>query len=182
MAASNLDITRRVAAMTSAAYLAERIPAAIDGAGLSGGDYASAFARELSRELIAFTANIYAPAAPLDLQTAVPVLGSRLPLPLLVLMLIWILAYWYARFAASSNRNELTALQRPCAVPDCLRRAGQHRVAVHAPRAQTTHGAAHRGAHCIRARRAALYVGAVERASLQRGDGPGPPQRRADDL
>ncbi|KAJ6500800.1 hypothetical protein C8R45DRAFT_1092865 [Mycena sanguinolenta] len=92
-AASDLDITRRVAAMTSAAYLSIRVPAAVDGAGLTGGDYASAFARELSRELIAFTAALYAPAPTQELQTVVPVLGSRLSLVLLVLILIWIIAY-----------------------------------------------------------------------------------------
>ncbi|KAF8191679.1 hypothetical protein K438DRAFT_1970659 [Mycena galopus ATCC 62051] len=90
---SDLDITRAVAAMTSAAYLSARVPAAVDGAGLTGGDYASAFARELSRELIAFTAALYAPAAPQELQTVIPVLGSRFSLVLLVLILIWIVAY-----------------------------------------------------------------------------------------
>lgn len=94
------DITRGVAAMTSAAYLSVRIPAAIDGAGLTGEDYASVFARELSRELIGFTASAYAPAVPLQLQTVIPVLGSRLSLVLLALILIWIVTYRYAHFAA----------------------------------------------------------------------------------
>ncbi|KAJ7348822.1 hypothetical protein DFH08DRAFT_1079265 [Mycena albidolilacea] len=91
--ASDLDITRGIGAMTSAAYLSMRVPAAVDGAGLAGGDYASAFARELSRELIAFTASAYASAAPLDLQIVVPILGSRFPLVLLVLILAWLVAY-----------------------------------------------------------------------------------------
>ncbi|KAF7353875.1 hypothetical protein MVEN_01073400 [Mycena venus] len=87
--ASNVAIVRGVAAMTTTAHLDMRIPAAIAGAS----DYASAFARELSRELIAFTASVYTPAEPLELQAVVPVLGSRLPFALLVLILIWIVAY-----------------------------------------------------------------------------------------
>ncbi|KAJ7891424.1 hypothetical protein B0H14DRAFT_2688902 [Mycena olivaceomarginata] len=70
--ASDLDVTRGIGAMTSAAYLSMRVPAAVDGAGLTGGDYASAFARELSRELIAFTASAYASAAPLDCRQSSP--------------------------------------------------------------------------------------------------------------
>ncbi|KAF7359074.1 hypothetical protein MSAN_01248500 [Mycena sanguinolenta] len=92
-AASDLDITRRIAAMTSAAYLSIRVPAAIDGSGIADGDYTSAFARELSRELIAFSAALYAPGPTQKLQTVLPVLGSRLSLVLLVLILIWIVAY-----------------------------------------------------------------------------------------
>ncbi|KAJ7237712.1 hypothetical protein B0H12DRAFT_1138372 [Mycena haematopus] len=91
--AYNLDITRAVAAMTSAADLSIRVPLAIDGAGLAGGNYASAFGRELSRELIAFSAALYAPAAPQELQTVVPTLGSRLSLVLLALIFIWIVVY-----------------------------------------------------------------------------------------
>ncbi|KAK7024060.1 hypothetical protein R3P38DRAFT_2956474 [Favolaschia claudopus] len=90
---SDLDISRIIAAMTSTADLSMRVPAAIEGAGLSGGDYASAFARELSRELIAFSASLYEPAAPLQVNTVVPVLGSRLPLVLLIMLLICIGAY-----------------------------------------------------------------------------------------
>ncbi|KAJ7494308.1 hypothetical protein B0H11DRAFT_2004098 [Mycena galericulata] len=91
--ASDLDLTRIIGAMTSAAFLQDRIPAAIEGAGLTGGDYAAAFGRELSRQLIAYTSSLYMPAAPQEVQTVVPVVGSRLPLPLLVLMLLFIAVY-----------------------------------------------------------------------------------------
>ncbi|KAJ7718196.1 hypothetical protein DFH07DRAFT_1011950 [Mycena maculata] len=86
MTASDPGITRRIAAMTTAAFLSERIPAAVDGAGLEDGDYASSFGRELSRELIAFTASLYSPDAPEELQRVTPILGSRLSLPVLAVM------------------------------------------------------------------------------------------------
>ncbi|KAJ7490951.1 hypothetical protein FB451DRAFT_1361661 [Mycena latifolia] len=90
---TDLDITRGVGAMTAAAYLAIRVPAAIEGAGLAGGEYAAAFARELSRELIGFTAALYAPGTPQEVQAVRPVLGARLPLVLLILLAILTAAY-----------------------------------------------------------------------------------------
>ncbi|KAJ7765711.1 hypothetical protein B0H16DRAFT_1883138 [Mycena metata] len=92
-AVTNLDITRGIAAMTATEYLSIRVPAAVDGAGLTGEPYIAAFARELSRELIAFTASAYEPALPGELQSVTQVLGARLPLVLLVLILIWIVVY-----------------------------------------------------------------------------------------
>ncbi|KAJ7700718.1 hypothetical protein B0H17DRAFT_1176634 [Mycena rosella] len=90
---AELDVTRGITAMTAAAYLAMRVPAAIEGAGLTGGNYAASFARELSRELIAFSASLYAPGSTQEIQTVVPVLGSRLPLVLLVLICVLIGIY-----------------------------------------------------------------------------------------
>ncbi|KAJ6606059.1 hypothetical protein DFH09DRAFT_1269153 [Mycena vulgaris] len=92
-AVSDLDITRGVAAMTAAAYLSMRVPAAVDGAGLEGGDYASSFGRELSHELIAFSASLYAPGAVQEMQTVASVLGSRLPIVLLILIAIFVVGY-----------------------------------------------------------------------------------------
>ncbi|KAJ7041962.1 hypothetical protein C8F04DRAFT_1176619 [Mycena alexandri] len=90
---TNLDISRGVTAMTATEYLSARVPAAVDGAGLTGEPYTSAFARELSRELIAFTASAYEPALPGELQSVTQVLGARLPLALLILILSWIVVY-----------------------------------------------------------------------------------------
>ncbi|KAJ7084896.1 hypothetical protein B0H15DRAFT_802268 [Mycena belliarum] len=90
---TDLDITRIVAAMSTAADLSARIPAAIDGA---DADYTAAFARELSRELIAFTSALYVPGPAQDVQAASPVLGARLPL--LPLALLGALAAVYSAF------------------------------------------------------------------------------------
>ncbi|KAJ7184580.1 hypothetical protein C8R46DRAFT_1299748 [Mycena filopes] len=92
-AVTDLDITRGIAAMTATEYLSIRVPAAVDGAGLTGAPYSSAFARELSRELIAFTASAYEPGPPQELQSVTPVVGARLPLALLVLILVWVVVY-----------------------------------------------------------------------------------------
>ncbi|KAJ7107210.1 hypothetical protein C8R43DRAFT_1243703 [Mycena crocata] len=89
----NLDITRAIGAMTAAVSLSQRVPAAIDGAGLSGEDYTTAFSRELSRELIGLTASLYASAAADDFQSVVPILGSRLFLPILIIILVFIVVY-----------------------------------------------------------------------------------------
>ncbi|KAF7323400.1 hypothetical protein HMN09_00120900 [Mycena chlorophos] len=90
------DIVRGIGAMTAASFLADRIPAALEGVGLnasSPADYANAFARELSRQLIAFTSVLYVPSPPLEVQHVTPILGSKLYLPLLILILAWTALY-----------------------------------------------------------------------------------------
>ncbi|KAF7294526.1 hypothetical protein MIND_00989100 [Mycena indigotica] len=93
---TNLDIVRGIGAMTAAASLSDRVPAAIEGAGLNAStnaEYADAFSRELSRELIAFTSVLYESAPPHDVQQVRRVLGTRLSLPFLVTLLLWTAAY-----------------------------------------------------------------------------------------
>ncbi|KAF7331789.1 hypothetical protein MKEN_00058900 [Mycena kentingensis (nom. inval.)] len=93
---TDLDIVRGIGAMTSAASLSDRVPAAIEGAGASDSSsavYASAFALELSRSLIAFTSHLYAPSTPSEVQSVTPILGTRLSIPILALLLACIALY-----------------------------------------------------------------------------------------
>ncbi|KAJ7063737.1 hypothetical protein C8F01DRAFT_1134128 [Mycena amicta] len=93
---ADVDIVRGIGAMTGASYLVDRVPASIEGVGLASSasaDYANAFARELSRQLIALTSILYEPAPPQEVQRVTLVLGSRLSLPILVLLLAWITTY-----------------------------------------------------------------------------------------
>ncbi|KAJ7611811.1 hypothetical protein FB45DRAFT_941078 [Roridomyces roridus] len=114
-ASTNLDIVHALGAMTTAAFLQERVPAAIDGA---TEDYAAAFGRELSRELIAFTAALYEPAPPQEVQRVKAVLGTRIPLAVLVLMLVLVVGYCVlillltCTAAAASSASPYTLLAR----------------------------------------------------------------------
>ncbi|CAK5279169.1 unnamed protein product [Mycena citricolor] len=87
---ADLNVVRSIAAMTTAEFLSERVPLAVDG---TGADYPAAFAKELSREMIAFSAALFAADAAAEVRSVQRVLGSQLSLPVLCVMLALVVAY-----------------------------------------------------------------------------------------
>lgn len=66
-----------------------------EGTGLQSGNFANAYALELSRELLAFSASVYEPVEVVGIQsTDGTVVGARLQLVPLMLFLCASLLYW----------------------------------------------------------------------------------------
>lgn len=69
------------------------MPSRIEGAGLRGGSYTTAFAQELSRELISLSAALYEPVPVTAIAGTSVVLGSRVQLVPLGLYLTAVVIY-----------------------------------------------------------------------------------------
>lgn len=69
------------------------VPSRIEGAGLRGGSYTTAFAQELSRELLSFSAAVYEPTPVTAIARTSVVLGSRVQLIPLGLYLATVVVY-----------------------------------------------------------------------------------------
>lgn len=91
---TDLNMSLRFAASLSEAVLFGRIPIAVEGAGVSGGSYVDSYALELSREIAAYSAFLYQPAAVTSPRSLSLSTGSQLQLVPLILLLATMGMYW----------------------------------------------------------------------------------------
>ncbi|KAJ7193431.1 hypothetical protein GGX14DRAFT_405497 [Mycena pura] len=73
---ADLDTARRVAALSND-NIPTQLPPVVDGIGLLSGNYAASFSRELSREMVALSSQIWMNASAQQVFTVVPNVGSR---------------------------------------------------------------------------------------------------------
>ncbi|KZT53423.1 hypothetical protein CALCODRAFT_51098 [Calocera cornea HHB12733] len=85
--------TQRVASILDASFLWNSVPLRVDGVGLLQGNYSAAYALELSRELVAYTAAVYEPAPALSITLVSQPLGSTIPLAPMLLYFLTVLLY-----------------------------------------------------------------------------------------
>ncbi|KZO92136.1 hypothetical protein CALVIDRAFT_567711 [Calocera viscosa TUFC12733] len=112
--------TQRVASILDASFLWTSIPLRIDGVGLLRGNYSEAYALELSRELVAYTAAIYEPTDALSVTMVSQPLGSTIELAPMLLYFLTVIIYalftlWIglgAYLATVSNPDVLRAHMR----------------------------------------------------------------------
>jgi hypothetical protein len=70
------------------------VPPAIEGVGISSGNYIDAFAQKLSQVALSMTAYIIEPTAVVSYQFIIPNIGSRIPLAPLLLLFLVSFIYW----------------------------------------------------------------------------------------
>jgi hypothetical protein len=95
-APTDIVMVKRVASMSNTPSFVQRVPIAVEGAGLASGNYTTSFGLELARELIAFTGSIYEPADSLVMRNVLPRFGSRIYLGPLACLSSAICLYWCA--------------------------------------------------------------------------------------
>lgn len=84
-------------------YIRTHVPDAVDGTGLQSGNYADAFALELSRELLGLSASIYMPADVVSIVTSTQTFGSRVKVIPLTLYVLVTLLYSYVPFSLHTS-------------------------------------------------------------------------------
>lgn len=75
-------------------YMRDRVPAAVEGTGITDGSYADAFAIEFSRELMALGAYVFMPQGVSDIVTTQQKFGSRIQVAPLGVYVGLTLLYW----------------------------------------------------------------------------------------
>jgi hypothetical protein len=88
-----VENARVIVSTVDLGYMAQYIPARVEGAGLYSGSYPDAYALELSRELMAFSAFIYQPSQVTAVANYQEELGTRLQIIPLILFLIVIFTF-----------------------------------------------------------------------------------------
>ncbi|KAG8948018.1 hypothetical protein FRC04_010060 [Tulasnella sp. 424] len=90
---SNIQMATLVSIGLDIGFIQRNMPSRIEGAGLRGGSYTTAFAQELSRELIGLSAALYEPVPVTAIAETSVVLGSRVQLVPLALYLAAVVIY-----------------------------------------------------------------------------------------
>lgn len=99
-------------------FISTYVPQRVEGAGMGPGlSYVDAFAIELSRELVAFSASIWEPDEVSTIQTVTEKLGSRILIVPLTLYVSAVLLYRFV-FPSSSSRLLQVADPTPPADPN----------------------------------------------------------------